>query len=280
MIGSSRRLRVFARCQSTDLRKGFSGLHGLRPCYQALHEAILDEPVLGLDETGWKLMGSDGRDYRAVIAMSSPGASIFHIADGKSTEVLRPLLDPFSGTIVVDGYKPYLAIVKERNDLLLANCWAHAVRRFKDAAKDFPIAEIPLKLIGKLYKIDRRAGPFPGDEEVMRRRQRLRKKESAVVLRSLRRWLMEQLPKIPKSTNLGNAIAYTLAHWQGLIVFVDDPKVPLDNNGTERDLRQVVSLRPYCTPWSIIWKQRELRFGGCATRSSSERQCLSHAVAS
>ena len=29
MIGSSRRLRVFARCQPTDLRKGFSGLYGL-----------------------------------------------------------------------------------------------------------------------------------------------------------------------------------------------------------------------------------------------------------
>ncbi len=215
----------------------------LRPCYQALHEAILCEPVLGMDETGWKLMGSDGRDYRAVIAMSSPSASIFHIADGKSTAVLRPLLDPFSGTIVVDGYKPYLAIVKERDDLLLANCWAHAVRRFKAAAKDFPSAEIPLKLIGKLYEIDRRAGPFPGDEEVRRRRQRLRKKESTVVLRSLRRWLTEQLPKVPKRTNLGNAIAYTLAHWQGLIVFVDDPKVPLDNNGTERDLRQVVQGR-------------------------------------
>jgi hypothetical protein len=42
---------------------------------------------------------------------------------------------------------------------------------------------------------------------------------------------------------LGNAISYTLSLWKGLTVFVDDPNVPLDNNGTERDLRQVVQGR-------------------------------------
>jgi transposase len=215
----------------------------LRPCYQALEDAILRESVMGMDETGWKLMGSEGRDYRAVIAMSSPSASIFHFAEGKSTEVIKPLLESFSGTLVVDGYKAYPAIAEDRDDLLIANCWAHAVRRFRAAAKDFPIAETAMKLIGKLFEIDRRAGPFPGDEEVRRRRQRLRKKESTVVLRSLRRWLVEQLPKVPKRTTLGNAISYTLSLWKGLSVFVDDPNVPLDNNGTERDLRQVVQGR-------------------------------------
>ena len=215
----------------------------LRPCYDALQEAILREPVLGMDETGWKLMGSDGRDYRAAIAMSSPTASVFHIAEGKSIEVLKPLLESFSGTLLTDGYQPYLSITEERRDLELANCWSHALRRFRDAAKDFPIAKVALDFIGQLYKIDRRAGPFPGDEGVRRSRQRLRQKESTAVLRKFRRWLLDNLPKVPKSTSLGHAIAYTLSLWSGLTVFVNNPDVPLDNNGTERDLRQLVQGR-------------------------------------
>jgi transposase len=42
---------------------------------------------------------------------------------------------------------------------------------------------------------------------------------------------------------LGKAIAYMLGLWKGLTVFLDDPRVPLDNNRTERGLRGVVHGR-------------------------------------
>ncbi len=39
---------------------------------------------------------------------------------------------------------------------------------------------------------------------------------------------------------MGKAIAYMLELWEGLTRFLDDPRIPLDNNAAERALRGVV----------------------------------------
>jgi transposase len=44
---------------------------------------------------------------------------------------------------------------------------------------------------------------------------------------------------LPQS-GLGKAIAYTDGLWPGLVRFLGDPTIPLDNNATERALRGVV----------------------------------------
>ena len=44
---------------------------------------------------------------------------------------------------------------------------------------------------------------------------------------------------LPKSS-LGEALSYLLSLWDGLVRFLDDPKIPIDNNATERALRGAV----------------------------------------
>lgn len=44
---------------------------------------------------------------------------------------------------------------------------------------------------------------------------------------------------MPESS-VGKAIAYMLGLWPGLTLFLDDPRIPVDNNATERGLRGVV----------------------------------------
>jgi len=39
---------------------------------------------------------------------------------------------------------------------------------------------------------------------------------------------------------LGSALTYMLGLWPGLTRFLDDPRIPLDNNQTERGIRGVV----------------------------------------
>jgi transposase len=39
---------------------------------------------------------------------------------------------------------------------------------------------------------------------------------------------------------MGKAISYMLKLWKGLTRFLDDPRIPLDNNAAERALRGVV----------------------------------------
>ena len=51
-------------------------------------------------------------------------------------------------------------------------------------------------------------------------------------------WAYAQTP-LPGS-GLANAIHYMLDRWRALTLFLEDPKVPLDNNPAERALRGVV----------------------------------------
>jgi hypothetical protein len=51
----------------------------------------------------------------------------------------------------------------------------------------------------------------------------------------MREWMHRQRPR-PGSA-LAKAIIYTDSRWQQLTLFVEDPEIWLDNNGTERALR-------------------------------------------
>ena len=56
------------------------------------------------------------------------------------------------------------------------------------------------------------------------------------------------LPKSP----IGLAIAYCLTHWDGLLTYLTDGRIEIDNNATERDIKPFVIARKNflfaCTP--------------------------------
>ena len=58
------------------------------------------------------------------------------------------------------------------------------------------------------------------------------------MMKEFHTWLTSQ-DALPKSL-LHEALSYALSLWPGLSIFLDDPRVPLDNNLCERDLRGVV----------------------------------------
>ena len=102
-------------------------------------------------------------------------------------------------------------------------------RKFEEAMPDHPEAEQALAWIGALYDIDARAD---GD---LARLAELRRSESAAVLDELKAWLWAQTPLT--SLSIGKAAGYTIANWDRLTRFVDDARIPLDNNATERAIR-------------------------------------------
>ncbi len=53
-------------------------------------------------------------------------------------------------------------------------------------------------------------------------------------------WAYAHKPQALPESSLGKAIAYMLGLWPGLTLFLDDPRIPVDNNATERGLRGVV----------------------------------------
>lgn len=212
----------------------------LEPTYEALGARVLEAPLVHADETYWRMM--DGKSSRWwVWCLASEEAVMYRLASARSAAAARALLGDYRGIVVADGYSAYETLARAGPQFTLAHCWAHVRRKFVEIEANYPVAcqEI-LDLIGRLYLAERMV---PGPDKIDRAqslqlRAKLRQKRSRELLDEIRKWAEAQAA-LPQS-GLGKAIAYMLGLWPGLTRFVDDPRVPLDNNAVERALRGVV----------------------------------------
>ncbi len=208
----------------------------LEPTWKALCAEALAEDVLHVDETGWRMMGSKTNPKWALFGLTSPRVAAYHLVGSKSAATAGKILKGFRGTLVVDGFVIYPIVAELEKKIRIAHCWAHADRKFKDA-KDPPQAISEIRsLIAELYTIEREIeGPFPGDAPACTQRLALRQERSAPIVQQIREWAFSQGGL--RRSSFGKAVRYMLKHWDGLTLFLKDPKIPLDNNAAERILR-------------------------------------------
>jgi transposase len=203
--------------------------HRLRLVDDALVRHVMAQPVIGLDQTGWPRLDGSGTKPWQMWCLTAPGVVVHRIRDDKSAATFVDLVGNYQGTIVCDALKTHEAGAREGPGIVLAGCWAHVYRKFDEAKPDHPEAEKALAWIGTLYDIDDRA-EGAGD-----RLAELRRTESVRVLAELKDWLWSQVTL--KTLSIGKAAGYAIANWDRLTRFVDDARIPLDNNGTERAIR-------------------------------------------
>lgn len=214
----------------------------LRPSFDRLWQLQMEEPVLGVDETRWPLLVG-GIANHSVLGTSSPRISAYKILPSKSEKDIGLALTGHTGVKVADGYKVYENLTRAGpgETVQLANCWAHVYRKFEAAKNDQPteLDEV-LRLIGELFKIERRIRPFPGNEEDQNRRREFRKHESSAIIQEIKEWAVSMsLRTLPRS-RVGKAVKYMEKRWTALEMFLTDPRIPADNNGVERALRSLV----------------------------------------
>lgn len=206
----------------------------LQPAWDRLHQYALTKPVLGIDETRWLLMGApEGTPSRWQLwALSAIDVMVYRILETRSAEAARMVVGGYGGVLMADGYGVYQSLAQNGGNFVLVQCWLHVRRPFLDARENFPQVEEVLDLIGELYNIEALCptGP-PGDEL----RRELRDKKSRPIIAKIQQWALRQRA-LPQSS-LGKALAYMGGRWSELMRFLDDPRIPLDNNGTERGLR-------------------------------------------
>lgn len=215
----------------------------LEPSYEALRKYVLAAPVIGVDETTWRLMEKKSAKKWWVWTACRQDAVFHAIHPHRSTAAARTTLDGFAGdTIVVDGYAAYPALLKSYAErglsppFQIAACWVHARRGFHKAAPDYPQADEMLDLIAKLYEIEGRITGLDGDERLARLAE-LRRAESAPIVAEIKTWLHTTPAR--KGSSLGLAITYMLERWPALEVFLARPDVPIDNLQTERAIRPI-----------------------------------------
>lgn len=218
--------------------------HHLKPSYDALRPRVLGSPVVYADETHWRLMGQEEEKSRWwVWCVASDEAVFYQLFGTRSAKAARSVLSGYRGIVLCDGYGAYEALARAGPEITLAHCWAHVRRKFFEIEPQYPKAcENILQLISKLYLVEREVPRlcFPEAEERLALRAKLREEYSRPLVAEIYTWAEEQRQKALPRSGLGQATEYLLGLGKGLTRFLENPRIPLDNNAAERALRGVV----------------------------------------
>lgn len=230
-------------------------------CSQAL-DPVLDQmervlrlaPVILMDETTVQVNKEEGKEASSKSYMwirralappddySRHGADItlYHYSRSRGSEVASELLSDYHGALMTDAYAGYNSVVASQQ-LMHAQCWAHARRKFVEAEKSLPkgkkspaISAI-LNEIAKLYGIEKQIKTLPASDKQVQR-EALAKP----ILEKLHQSLLKKANDVMPKSALGEAVHYTLKCWSGLTQYLKNGHIPIDNNGAENGIRPFV----------------------------------------
>ena len=218
----------------------------LEPLYERMHEHLVKQDILHADETTLQVLREPGRSagstsYIWLYRTGREGSAmvLYDYQTTRASKHPRRFLTGFKGYLHVDGYPGYNGL----SDVTLVGCWAHARRKFDEALKALPpdkrdapvAAKEGLSFCNRLFAIEKEL-----QNATPKERHKIRQERSLPVVEAFLAWLKFHAPKVlPKST-FGQAISYCRNQWDKLVVFLEDGRLELDNNRSERSIKPFV----------------------------------------
>jgi transposase len=218
----------------------------LRSLYDRMHEHLLKQDILHADETTLQVLREPGRSAQSTSYMwlyrtgrEGPPIILYDYQTTRASKHPRQFLTGFKGYLHVDGYAGY----NNLPDITLVGCLAHARRKFDEALKALPkqepnapvAAKEGLEFCNKLFAIERQLHDVLPEE-----RHKLRLERSRPIMEAFLAWLKIQKPRVLPKSAFGQAITYCLNQWNKLEVFLQDGRLELDNNRSERSIKPFV----------------------------------------
>lgn len=220
----------------------------LRPIYNLLKDQIINYDIASSDATSLQVLKEAGRSPETKSHVycfrgGPPDKSVvlYDYNASKHQEFVKSWFLGFKGYLHVDADNCFNLVGSDGATLSLCN--AHARRKFEPiakAAKGQGVAKEAMRYFQKLYKVEREAK----DKNLTpTQRYQLRQEKSKPIYEEFNAWLDKIAPTVlPKST-LGNAVSYCIKHRQGLMQFLNDGRVEIDNNLTEQAIKPFVVNR-------------------------------------
>jgi transposase len=243
-------------------RLAHRSLEILEPVYNAILSDVITSDLVCMDETpikaGRKIKGKMHTAYFWPVLAGNQVAFVY--SSSRAYGTVSEILGDKCKKLLSDGYKAYDKYVEERNGAVVhANCWAHARRKFFDAAKYSPAeCEKVLGWIAELFVIERDLQGKPPDEVLSGRRE-----NSTRIVYEIFEYLDSLFfsSVVDKRSPLGKAVAYTRDLKEGLTVFLDHEDIPLSNNEIERAIRPVAVGRKN---WLFCWSEVGAKYAAIA----------------
>ncbi len=192
---------------------------------------------------------------------------------------------PMRGYLQVDAYGGYDEVFRTKDDtgkplVLEVACWAHARRKFFDAqdSKDRDVAEAALKAIGQIYSVEHKLADVAASRKERKRAAptyeqiaKFRQRRAKPLLEKFGAWLEQARARVLPKDPIGGAINYALSNWTALNRYTEQGYLSIDNNASERALRNVVLGRKN---WLVAGSRRGGRWAAIAyTLIESARRC-------
>jgi transposase len=238
------------------------GLQRLEPLFKPIYKALLarnaQSPIAQADETRWMVFidqeGKVGHRWWLWVFLG-PDTVVFRLDPTRSHDVPETHFAADSSLILmVDRYSAYKAMAQVKNgNVVLAYCWAHVRRDFVEVGKGWTELKAWaiewLRRIRDLYRAQRqrlehKAGTpaFQTGDVAVRRIVSEMQSQAAAELAD---------PKLREPCR--KALESLQNHWTGLTRFVDDLRIPLDNNASERANRNPAVARKNYYGSGALW---------------------------
>jgi transposase len=241
------------------------GLKRIEPMMQPIYGALCERNRQGsfhqADETRWRVFvlfdGKKGYGWWLWMVLGED--TVIYLLDrSRGHEVPEAHFGPAaSGTLEVDRYSAYKAMALVKSGLIvLAFCWAHVRRDFVGVGKGWPEltpwALSWLRRIRNLYQINRERLQHPQDSAPFQEQQAL----LLGAVDAMRADAAEELSN-PKLRQPCRKVLVSLEeHWTGLTRFVEDSRIPMDNNASEREVRGPAVARKNFYGSGSLWSGR------------------------
>ncbi len=234
----------------------------LRPIYEALKERNPQGDLHQSDETRWRVFVAleDKQGYGWWLWVVLGLDTVIYLLDARrSHEVPEDHFRAESrGVLVVDRYAAYKAMSWVKDGVVvLAFCWAHVRRDFIRVGKGWPELKTWalewLRRIRVLYRWnDRRSAARKDAAAFGEADGHLRH-----AVAEMKAQMETELARADLATPCRKALESLHEHWEGLTRFVDDPRIPMDNNASERQARGPAVARKNFYGSGSLWSGQQ-----------------------
>ena len=215
----------------------------LEPVVASLKSVAFDSDVLQMDGTGIDvLIPRKAGKYRGQMTVyCTDGETPITLYDFSSTKAGKHFStflnlgqpDAYSGYLISDSASN-MDVLSRGTAVVRCGCWQHVREHFVTARPNDPVAAAKaLSFIRELFDIERAS-----DEAGERAAERLsrRRRDSVGVLERFEVWMAEIQRRYLPSEEMWKAIQYCGNHRVAQRRFLDDGRIPIHNNLSEREL--------------------------------------------
>lgn len=211
--------------------------------YEKIGARARAAPVAGADETRWPVHGKGNESSPSrwhAWLLGTDDFVYFEIHDTRGREAAESLLRGFEGVLITDEYSVYRSLANDRPSLRHAHCWAHVRREYIEIEKAFPVETSEMLFWMRwMWAVESVAKREDGTVDLDRLGE-LRGRFSRAAVEQVAN-LARRILRAHEPGSRIHVVAKTMLEvWPALTLFLDDARVPLDNNGRERALRGMV----------------------------------------